>query len=64
MESSKRRKRRLVNRVSHIPCEEYEAFGSGNELCFKTEQLNGSALEVDRRLLHMVMLRNDSRAMN
>ena len=47
----------LLHKVSHIKCDEYEAVGSGKELRFKTGQLNGSALEVDGRLLHMVLLR-------
>ena len=47
----------LLHKVSHIKCDEYEAVGSGKELRFKTGQLNGSALEVDGRLLHLVLLR-------
>ena len=56
--------RQLLNKVSRIQCEEYEAVGSGKELRFKTGRLNGSALEVDGRLLHMVLLRNNSRTMH
>jgi hypothetical protein len=56
--------RHLLNKVSRIQCEEYEAVGSGKELRFKTGRLNGSALEVDGRLLHVVLLRNSSRAMH
>jgi len=51
----------LLGKVAHLKCEEYEAVGSGKELRFKTGKLNGSALEVDGRLLHMVLLRNNSR---
>ncbi len=48
----------LLRKISRIKCDEYEAVGSGKELRFKTGQLNGSALNVDGRLLHMVMLRS------
>jgi len=51
----------LLGKVAHLKCEEYEAVGSGKELRFKTGQLNGSALEVDGRLLHMVALRDNAR---
>ncbi len=51
----------LLHKVAHAKCDEYEAVGSGKELRFKTGQLNGSALEVDGRLLHVVLLRNSSR---
>ncbi len=54
----------LLRKVSHLKCEEYEAVGSGKELRFKTGHLNGSALEVDGRLLHMVLLRSNSRTMH
>ena len=50
----------LLHKVSHIKCDEYEAVGSGKELRFKTGKLNGSALEVDGRLLHMVLLKESS----
>ena len=56
--------RQLLSKVSRIRCDEYEAVGSGKELRFKTGRLNGSALEVDGRFLHMVLLRNNSRAMH
>ena len=55
---------RLLSKISHIKCDVYPAVGSGKELRFKTGQLNGSALEVDGRLLHMVLLRNNSRTMH
>jgi hypothetical protein len=48
----------LLDKVARVKCNEYEAVGSGKELRFKTGQLNGSALNVDGRLLHMVMLRS------
>ena len=54
----------LLRKISRIKCDEYEAVGSGKELRFKTGRLNGSALEVDGRLLHMVMLRISSRTMH
>ncbi len=54
----------LLQKVSRLKCDEYEAVGSGKELRFKTGRLNGSALEVDGRLLHMVMLRNNGRMMH
>ena len=54
----------LLRKVSRIKCDEYEAVGSGKELRFKTGQLNGSALEVDGRLLHVVMLRQGGRSMH
>ena len=54
----------LLRKVSQIKCDEYDAVGSGKELRFKTGRLNGSALEVDGRLLHMVLLRNNSRSMH
>ena len=47
----------LLHKIAHVKCDEYEAVGSGKELRFKTGRLNGSALEVDGRLLHMVLLR-------
>ena len=56
--------RQLLSKLSRIPCDEYDAVGSGKELRFKTGRLNGSALEVDGRLLHAVLLRNNSRAMH
>ena len=51
----------LLSKIAQVKCDEYEAVGSGKELRFKTGQLNGSALEVDGRLLHMVLLTNNSR---
>ena len=54
----------LLRKLSSIKCDEYDAVGSGTELRFTTGQLNGSALEVDGRLLHMVLLRNNSRTMH
>ena len=56
--------RRLLDKVAHVKCDEYEAVGSGKELRFRTGQLNGSALEVDGKLLHMVLLRDNSRTMH
>ena len=35
--------------------------GSGKELRFDLGRLNGSALEVDDRLLHLVLLKNRRR---
>ena len=49
----------LLDRVAKIKCDEYKAVGSGKELRFKTGQLNGSALDVDGRVLHFVMLRKN-----
>ena len=47
----------LLGKISRLRCDEYEAVGSGKELRFRTGRLNGSALNVDGRLLHMVLLR-------
>ena len=55
--------KQLLRKISRIKCDEYEAVGSGKELRFSTGQLNGSALEVDGRMLHMVLLRDNSRTM-
>ena len=54
----------MLQKVSRTKCDEYPAVGSGIELRFKTGQLNGSALDVDGRLLHMVMLRQGGRSMH
>ena len=51
----------LLHKISRTKCDEYPAVGSGTELRFKIGQLNGSALDVDGRLLHMVVLRNTNR---
>jgi hypothetical protein len=41
-----------------VPHKQYNAIGSARELRFRLGSLNGPALEVDERLLHMVLLRN------
>ena len=46
----------LLRRVGSMPHEEYAAVGSGKELRFDLGSLTGSALKVDGRLLHFVML--------
>jgi hypothetical protein len=51
----------LLDRVAKSRWDEYPAVGSGKELRFKLGELNGSALDVDGRLLHLVLLRNTSR---
>ena len=54
----------LLHRITKSQWDEYPAVGSGKELRMKMGQLNGSALEVDGRLLHMVLLRNSGRTMH
>ena len=49
--------RSLLRRISKLDIDEYPAVGSGTELRFSANGLNGSALAVNDRLLHMVMLR-------
>jgi hypothetical protein len=51
----------LLDKVARLDCEAYDAVGSGKELRFKTGRLNGAALEVEGRLLHMVLLSGSSR---
>lgn len=48
----------LLHRVAKTRWDEYPAVGSGKELRTKMGQLNGSALDVDGRLLHMAVLRD------
>ncbi len=54
--------RTLLDRFARLDRDEYNAVGSGKELRFAAGSLNGSALVVDERLLHMVMLRKNNRA--
>jgi hypothetical protein len=51
----------LLSRISRARCEEYAAVGSGRELRFQLGALSGSALDVDNRLLHFVLLRGRGR---
>lgn len=51
----------LLHRVATSRWDEYPAVGSGKELRTKMGRLNGSALDVDGRLLHMAVLRDQSR---
>jgi hypothetical protein len=51
----------LLFRIGRARCDEYEAVGSGREIRFALGGLNGSALEVDDRLLHFVLLRGRER---
>ncbi len=52
--------RHLLRRISRADIDVYDAVGNGQELRFSQSQLNGAALVVDDRLLHMVMLRRKS----
>ena len=49
--------RQLLRKASMADMDVYDAVGSGKELRFSTGRLNGSALAVDERLLHLVLLR-------
>ena len=49
--------RQLLKKASTAEMDVYDAVGSGKELRFSTARLNGSALVVDDRLLHLVLLR-------
>ena len=49
--------RQLLRKVSMAEMDVYDAVGSGKELRFSTGKLTGSALAVDDRLLHLVLLR-------
>ena len=51
----------LLRRIATARSSKYEAVGSGNELRFNVGNLNGSALDVDGRLLHLVALRSHRR---
>jgi hypothetical protein len=51
----------LLSRISRARCEEYAAVGSGRELRFQLGALSGSALDVDNRFLHFVLLRGRGR---
>ena len=51
----------LLRRIGNAPHDCYDAVGSGKELRFDLGRLNGSALEVDDRLLHLVLLKNRRR---
>jgi hypothetical protein len=51
----------LLQRITKARSSKYEAVGSGSELRFKVGNLNGSALDVDGRLLHLVALRRHRR---
>ena len=51
----------LLHRVATTRWDEYPAVGSGKELRTKMGQLNGSALDVDGRLLHLAVLRDQGR---
>jgi hypothetical protein len=46
----------LLFRIGKARCETYDAVGSGREVRFELDRMNGSALEVDNRLLHFVLL--------
>jgi hypothetical protein len=51
----------LLSRIGKARCDEYGAVGSGREIRIALGGLNGSALEVDDRLLHFVLLRGRGR---
>jgi hypothetical protein len=51
----------VLKRIGNAPHDRYDAVGSGTELRFDMGRLNGSALEVDDRLLHLVLLKNRGR---
>jgi hypothetical protein len=51
----------LLHRVAASQWDEYPAVGSGKELRTRMGRLNGSALDVDGRLLHMAVLRGHGR---
>ena len=51
----------LLKRIGSALHDRYDAVGSGTELRFDLGRLNGSALEVDDRLLHLVLLKNRGR---
>ena len=51
----------LLNRIASSRWDEYPAVGSGKELRTHIGALNGAALDVDGRLLHMAVLRNHGR---
>jgi hypothetical protein len=61
MEPDTRGLEHLPRRIAKARSSKYEAVGSGNELRFKVGSLNGSALDVDGRLLHLVALRKHRR---
>ena len=52
---------RLLHKIAHVKCDEYEAVGSGKELRFQLGDLSGSALNAGGKLLHFVLLRNNRR---
>jgi hypothetical protein len=52
--------RHLLRKISKLDVDEYPAVGSGTELRFSSSGLNGSALVVKDRLLHMVLLRKSN----
>ena len=51
----------LLRQISKARASKYEAVGSGTELRFLVGSLNGSALDVDGNLLHLVALSNRRR---
>ncbi len=51
----------LLHRIAESQWDEYPAVGRGKELRTKMGRLNGSALDVDGRLLHMAVLRDQGR---
>lgn len=51
----------LLHRMAKFQWDEYPAVGSGREFRTRIGQLNGSALEVEGRFLHMVVLRDQGR---
>lgn len=52
--------RRLLVNIGKLDVDAYPAIGSGTELRFSMKGLQGSALVAKERLLHLVMLRNES----
>jgi hypothetical protein len=48
--------RHLLRKILRVQVDEYPAVGSGTELRFSAGRLNGTALAVKERLLHMVLL--------
>ena len=55
--------RHLLTNVATLKAEEYPGVGIGTELRYSSDRLNGAALTVDDRLLHMVLLEKRNRRM-
>ncbi len=53
--------RSLLKRIGEAKCERYDAVGEGEEYRFKVGSLQGTALSVGDRLIHLVALRKSRR---